>query len=452
MIQKQFILIILTLISLLMILLQGCSTHTKDKTAYASNSSYKFDWDENYIDNNESNQKKIDDGNVDETDDFAQLKIIDNNKVQKWINYFTTKDKNRFQRYLNRGERYKNVVQEILRENGVPEEFYYLAMIESGYHERAYSRAKAVGIWQFMRGTGRKYDLESNYYVDERHDPIRATEAAAKYLRDLYLAFQSWELAMAAYNAGEYRILSSIIKGTSRNYWELANAKLIPRETREYVPKFFAAVIIGQNLKKYGLYINEDNSSEYPNVLAVEVPSPISLKDVSKLTKISLDHLKRVNPHLKRGITPPLSKSYELWIPEKKVKNVKSVIPQLAALSLKAKINYRKLAKSDNKHYHIIRKGENLSQIARRYHVSIAYIKRLNGLYGNRIYAGKKLRVSSKGYRASGYKVKRGDTLIGIAKRFRVNLKSLIKINKLNSSRIYPGMRLKLSSKRSIKI
>lgn len=154
-----------------------------------------------------------------------------NQHVQVWIEYFTTRDKERFQRFLDRGQPYRDVVENTLEENDLPAELYYLAMIESGFRTNALSHAKAVGVWQFIPGTARRYGLRIDRHVDERRDPIRATEAAAKYLRDLYNVFGSWHLAMAAYNAGEIRVLRAVFKGRTRNFWELIEAKTLPRVT-----------------------------------------------------------------------------------------------------------------------------------------------------------------------------------------------------------------------------
>ncbi len=372
--------------------------------------------------------------------------------VDKWIQYFTQNDRERFQRFLNRGEKYRSVVQAVLKENDVPHEFYYLAMIESGYVTHASSRAKAVGVWQFIRSTAKRYDLDSNYYIDERQDPIRATEAAAKYLRDLFTAFQSWDLAMAAYNAGEYRILTAIIKGKSRNFWELCDKKLLPPETRNYVPKFIAAATIGEDPEKYGFTIASNN--DYPDVTAMELPSPIRLKDLANKTSIPLSLLRQTNPHLKRGVTPPYSDSYEIWIPETDEKAIKKMLPTIASLKIKG-LNKKKYA-NHKRNYHRVRKGENLISIARKYRVSVRYLKRLNRLRSSKIYAGRNLRISTRGYHKMAkkgrrsntyrhYKVRRGDTLSSIARRNRTSIRKLMKINRLRSSRIYPGMKLRVA-------
>jgi membrane-bound lytic murein transglycosylase D len=382
--------------------------------------------------------------------DIPPIIVKHNEHVEKWIKYFTEKSKSRFERYLSRGAIYKNVVQEILKENEVPPEIYYLAMIESGYNTKAYSSASAVGVWQFIKGTGRRYGLESNYYLDERRDPIRATEAAAKYLKDLYRAFQSWELAMAAYNAGEYRVLSAIIRGKSRDYWYLVEKKLLPRETRNYVPKFFASVLIGSNPEKYGLTPDYSAVEEFPSVKAVEVPTPIRLKTLSNVTSIPYNTLKKANAHLKRGMTPPGHKVYEIWIPEEFEKNFEEKKPLLA--KYKAKGIKKSYYANSNRNYHKVRKGDTLSSIAMRYKISVRHLKRLNNLRSSRIYANQKLRVAAKGYHKSrgnsptgpSHLVRKGETLSTIARKYRKTIKAFKLANNLRGNRIYVGQKLSI--------
>ena len=186
-----------------------------------------------------------------------QIPFEFNKRVAEWISYFSQKDRERFQRFLDRAEPYREAVENILEENGVPSDLYYLGMIESGFVVQAKSHAKAVGVWQFMRPTGKLYGLGVDAYVDERKDPIRATEAAAKLMRDLYREFHSWYLAMAAYNAGLGRIRGAVKRGHSNDFWELVEKKVLPRETMDYVPKFLAARYIGENPDVFAFYINK---------------------------------------------------------------------------------------------------------------------------------------------------------------------------------------------------
>ncbi len=386
---------------------------------------------------------------------LEQIPVDMNDHVQKWIKYFTEKDRERFARFLERGNTYREVVETTLRENDLPVELYYLAMIESGYHTSARSHASAVGVWQFIQGTGKRYGLEISHYVDERQDPIRATEAAAKYLKDLYNVFGSWHLAMAAYNAGEYRIVRAVLNGKSRNFWELVKKKVLPSETADYVPKFLAAVEIGQNPEKYGF--KDIPTQKYPDVEAVEVPSPVRLSDVASTLGIPYDELKRVNPHLKRGFTSPRSRSYEVWVPSEHAKKAEQAATRLAALRIQGIRRAYASSSDSTRHYHVVRRGETLGSIAAKHKVSIAYLRRLNGIRGSRILVGSKLRVSANSYHAARsargprakkkvvtYRVRRGDNLISIANRFGVSLTHLKRMNSLDRNQIYVGQVLRV--------
>lgn len=367
-----------------------------------------------------------------------------NREVEKWLNYFTQKDRARFQRFLSRGARYREIVENVLEENGLPGELYYLAMIESGYQNHATSHASAVGVWQFIPGTGKRYGLTINKYIDERRDPIRATEAAARYLRDLYNVFGSWHLAMAGYNAGEYRVVRSIFKSKSRDFWELVRMKALPRETRNYVPKFLAAVEIGSNPAKYGFRIQKSKS--YPDLQAINIPGPLSLKSIASLSGVPVKTLVQVNPHLLRGRIPSSQNGYEVWVPLPLVKhfeNAKDVIAK------KARSHHSRrgvVALSNTKHR--VRRGENLSLIAKRYGLTVAKLKRMNGLRGNVLHPGMRLQITSRSYHSGNsryYRVRRGDSLLSIAQRFGLTLSHLKQLNGLRSNKIYYGSRLKVS-------
>lgn len=237
-----------------------------------------------------------------------------NQKVAAWIEYFSQKDRDRFQRFLDRGEPYREAVENILEENGVPVDLYYLGLIESGFNFRAKSKAKAVGVWQFMRPTGRSYGLSVDAYVDERRDPIRATEAAAWMLRDLNREFKSWYLAMAAYNAGVGRIRQAVKRGRSNDFWTLVERHVLPKETMEYVPKFLAARYIAENPDVFAFYINEDQ--KYPDVSLVKVPSPVTFATIERICGIPSGTLSFVNPHYLKACSNPAHASDEIWVPD----------------------------------------------------------------------------------------------------------------------------------------
>lgn len=249
--------------------------------------------------------------------DFGAIQRAD---VEHWVHDFTVENRDRFMGYMERAERIRTIVEPILRKNGLPEELIYLAMIESGFIVHAQSPAKAVGVWQFIAETSRRYGLRVDRFVDERRDPIRATEAAAQYLRDLYNVFHSWPLALAAYNAGENRVLRAIMNGKSRDFWSLSEKRALPEETRDYVPKFMAAVWVARNLSKYGFQIKR---RRLPAVEAVELPSSIRVRDIERLAQLNEKALANWNPHLIRGVVPASMRgTYPLWVPSVYVSKV----------------------------------------------------------------------------------------------------------------------------------
>ncbi len=375
--------------------------------------------------------------------------IMKNSTVQWWINYYVTKDRDRFQRMLNRGERYKEVVQTILSENGLPEDLYYLAFVESGFVVNAKSKASAQGVWQFMKGTAKQYGLVVDNYMDERNDPIRATEAASKYLRKLYSAYNSWELAFAAYNAGEYRVLSSIMKAEDRDFWKLSDKKILPKETRNYVPKILAARYVAKNWMRYGFSRPTSGGDSYPDLESLEVPSPIKLKTVSNKLGVPLEDLKKFNPHLHRGVISPRVSSYELWVPSRYY----SLARDRKYLLKSERIRVRGIASknSNKKNYYRVKSGDSLSAIAEKFGTSMNHLKAINNLSGSRILVGQKLRVTQKSYYSSNskevYRVRTGDTLSKISQKFNIRISTLKKHNDLDGNKIFVGQYLNLKKK-----
>ncbi len=396
----------------------------------------------------------LDQGLVSQAESAAgkQISIENNAQVAKWIRYITTKDRERFQRFLNRGQLYREVVASVLEENDLPAELYYLAMIESGYSTSAHSHAQAMGVWQFIAGTAERYGLEVNPYVDERRDPIRSTEAAAKYLRDLYNVFGSWPLAMAAYNAGEIRVLRAVFKGRSRDFWQLVEAKVLPQETAEYVPKFLAFAIVGENPQKYGFQI-EVPSDPYPSLEAFALPGSINLATLAKATNTPLARLRRVNPHL-RGDRTPTSASYELWVPTQDVENFKRIRPQLAGLVSKPPSDLAAKASSatEPKTFYKVQNGDTLSSIAHRHKISVGHLRRINDLGKSQLMVGTKLRLIPKSYAPSKtvafkrYKVRRGDNLVQIARRFKTSVEKIRHANQLKGPTLIAGQILRIET------
>jgi membrane-bound lytic murein transglycosylase D len=234
--------------------------------------------------------------------------------VERSIGLFSTRIKEKFSLWLSRSGQYLDMMKEILRRKDVPEDIVFLSLIESGFNPNAYSVARAVGPWQFIASTARRYGLEITWWKDERRDPVKSTAAAADYLKDLYDMFGSWNLAMAAYNAGEGKILKAIRRSKADNYWDLADTRHIKRETKEYVPKFIAAGLIATNPKDFGF---ED--IEYHEPLSydeVELDSPVDLSVAADCAGTDLEVIKKLNPELRRWCTPPDVPNYILRIPQ----------------------------------------------------------------------------------------------------------------------------------------
>lgn len=313
-----------------------------------------------------------------------------NAQVDQWIRYFTLKDRERFARFLSRGLRYKKIVQETLRKNDVPQELYYLALIESGYQVHAKSHAHAVGPWQFISGTATRFGLKVSREVDERRDIIRATEAASKYLKGLYTAFQSWYLAMASYNAGELRILGAVVKGRSRDFWELVERKALPAETRDYVPKFLAAVIIGRNPAKYGF--KGLRYEEFPKVERAWVARGTPLARVAAQAGLPVAKLRDLNPHLLHDRVPRTT-AYAVWVPTGRQERVQTVSASEERSEKKPETLQTPVRAVKTVKVHRVRSGERLRVISRKYGVPVRAIKKANRLRNDRLIVGQRLRI-----------------------------------------------------------
>lgn len=245
-----------------------------------------------------------------------------NDRVLKWMRRFLTTDRTTFEVFLSRGGAFSDLILDKLHERGMPDEVLYLAMIESGFSTRATSQVGAGGVWQFMSPTAKQYGLRVDRWVDERRDPVKATDAALDYLQWLYERYDSWYLAAAAYNAGYGRV-DRIVKryadgkkGDEDIYWEIIEH--LPRETRDYVPKMLAATALAQEAERYGFEVRPHEAYEYERVW---VPGGTSLASVAKEVGIQVALLKELNPHLIRSVTPP-GTSYGLRVPVGRTQDV----------------------------------------------------------------------------------------------------------------------------------
>jgi membrane-bound lytic murein transglycosylase D len=246
------------------------------------------------------------------------LPIVRNESVQRFVDMFEQRQQDRMALYLERSGRYEGMIREKLRARGMPEDLVYLSMIESGFNPNAKSKAQAVGLWQFIADTGRGYGLRIDGYVDERRDPEKSTDAALRYLQDLYNQFGSWNLAAAAYNTGGNRVARIMreetggVRGVESDFWRIRSR--LPAETREYVPLIFAAAIIGKEPQKYGL----EGVERWLPVPTAQVPVPggTSLDVVAAATGVAPDVIRQLNPQLVKGATPPGQDAYSVRIPE----------------------------------------------------------------------------------------------------------------------------------------
>lgn len=300
---------------------------------------------------------------------FGALPVVETPRVQFWVDYFQGRGRAAFLTWLIRSRSVEPLVMPILKEEGLPPEMFFLAMIESGFSNTAYSRARATGTWQFMRGTALSYGLEINHWVDERRDPVKSTIAAATYLKDLYRHFGDWYLAMAAYNAGQGRIRSAIRRSGSRDFWEIAKTPYIHNETKHYVPKMLAALIIASNPEKYGFYVAPDIRDITPTT-SVLVKRPSRLREIANRLEIDYQLLRRWNPELLQEITPPnprlTGEGYPLRLPESHLERYAMIEDQLERLEIKDVKMYK------------IRPGDTLSAIARRHNISLQRLMQMN--------------------------------------------------------------------------
>jgi len=388
------------------------------------------------------------------------IPIVINAKVEQFVQYFQTTLRNRFSNWLALSGKYIPIMRALLRENGLPEDLVYLALIESGFNPYAYSRSKACGPWQFIYLTGKRYGLRVDWWVDERRDPEKSTVAAAKYLKDLYDMFACWYLAAASYNAGENKIAAAMKRYRTEDFWELTKYRYLKQETKDYVPQMIAAALIAKDPEKYGFV-----GIEYQEPLRYEkvnVPPLTSLSLIAAACEITLDELKELNPQLLRWCTPP-EKPYEIKIPlGKKERFLK---------------NFETLQPSERPPYriHVVKRGENLVRVSRLYGVNGQTILDANQLgKGSRLSPGMNLIIPLPPHAPSDpnggakltakkkgegrvqpaieegeeeilYTIKKGDTLWAIANEMGVNIGALSRWNNLHpEKKLRPGDKLRV--------
>jgi membrane-bound lytic murein transglycosylase D len=365
--------------------------------------------------------------------------VILNNQVQMYLDFFQNRFRDQFAEWLRRAAIYAPMMEGALAEAGLPRDLVYLAMIESGYNPFACSRSMAVGLWQFMEPTGRQYNLSIDPYIDERRDPEKSTQAAVAYLSDLYKEFGDWHLAVAAYNAGPGKVRNGLNKYKVNTFWELAQHNYLALETKRYVPKLIATLIIAKNPQKFGFTDLQPFSP--PQFDLLKTPPGLGLDAIGLLTNTPKERIKQLNPELRKDKTPPNSTDYQVKVP-----------PNTAALAMK---NMSRLHSSVNTGYktHKIRKGDTLASICAKYDVNKTTLLKANNLRSPALANGQNLRIpynivsyqllpeniakarSNVGGNVVMHQVKAGETISRIAKLYNVSPELLMNWNSIKDVR-----------------
>lgn len=402
---------------------------------------------------------------------YFDIPVVYNAATKKWINYFTGRGRDLFKRYAERSGRYAPVLSKILNDQGLPRDLIFLSMAESGFQNHARSWAKAVGAWQFMPYTGKKFGLDIDFYTDERRDPLKATVAASMYLRDLYDMFDSWELAMAAYNAGEGKIKRAIRRYRTNSFWKIRDGRYLKSETKNYVPKIMALAIIGKNLKSFGF-----DELEFHKALDFEeitVPGNSDLYNVAEALEMDFEDVKKYNPELVRWQTPPVVQEYVLRVP-------------VGKKEVWAKVENKDAVLAKDYQVYQLKGHASLTHVARKFKVPASVLEGINGinkdqnlfpktavylpfradhtkkheLYADLYEAPRRSVVRRNRYRSfiqmgmrrgqkinnpkEFYIVKKGDTLWNISRTTGVNINTLIRSNStiIKRRQILPGDKL----------
>jgi membrane-bound lytic murein transglycosylase D len=300
-----------------------------------------------------------------------------NEAVRVYLEYFQTRMRPVFARYLIRSGRYIPEMKRIFREYGLPDDLVYVALIESGFNPYAYSRSSAAGPWQFITATGKRYGLRVDYWVDERRDVDLATRAAARYLGDLYQRFGDWLLALAAYNAGEGQVALALDRTGASTFWELREAYALPQETRDYVPKFMAAAIIAKDPREYGFLVDNHEPMQTDTIT---VDGPTDLAAIARAAELPLEEVKFLNPQLRRGLTPPDKKPYPVRLPEGASPVFSANFPAIQEEEQGVWANKARNMGSGYLVRHKVRSGEVLSTIARKYGARVSNIQQANNM------------------------------------------------------------------------
>lgn len=398
------------------------------------------------------------------------MPLVYNDKIHSFINYFTVKDREYTRMMMRRKNLYFPLFEKYLKKYNMPDELKYLSIIESGLNPRATSRVRAVGLWQFMSATGRYYGLHNDWFIDERMDPEKSTDAACRYLKDLHRMFNDWELALAAYNTGPGNVKRAIRKsGYKKTFWDIY--QFLPRETRSYVPQFVAIIYTMNYLDEHNFIYEGEEMLVHSDT--VHVNKFLNFETLASLTGSCVDDLQKLNPSIQRNAVPETGKTFVIRIPQES----KSILGlnRVAILDSASRVGKKELehlAKTTSEStygrdriVYKVKSGDVLGSIAMRHRVTVSDLKKWNNLKSTNIRAGQRLTVWAKGagpqtkqkYSApakneviassvSGkktYTVQPGDTLWDITKKFDgLTVEKIKSLNKLNGNKIQAGQKL----------
>lgn len=390
-----------------------------------------------------------------------------NEIVRAFIDYFSIRNRDYTRMIMRRKDIYFPIFEKKLAEHGLPDELKYLSIIESGLNTRAESRVGAVGLWQFMPYTGKIFHLHQDWYFDERMDPEKATEAACRYLKQLYTIFGDWELALASYNAGPGNVRRALRRSGKRTFWGAYRS--LPRETRSYLPQFVAIIYVLNHAEDHNIFIED---KEYLMVAdTILMDGYCHLPTLANLLGVCPEDLAELNPEIKRDILPQSSKNYPVRIPyDRKAFYYENQLAILDSVGKSQKAEMEAIAKADpfnvdgkDKVVYRVRSGDVLGKIAENYRVRVSDIRKWNRLHSNLIRVGQRLtiytrpgagpdtQVTAKDEKPAPlpgnkvYIVQPGDTLWHISRKYEgLSIEKIKELNNLKNSKIKPGMKLVL--------
>jgi membrane-bound lytic murein transglycosylase D len=364
----------------------------------------------------------------------TDLKIELNDPVLSCIDLYQGPLHDWFENALGRGAKYIPRIREVFAAEGVPQDLAYLALVESAFHNRALSTAKAKGMWQFMPETGRRYGLAQDWWVDERSDPDKATRAAARYLRELYELFGDWNLALAAYNAGEGRVSRAMDRYGAGDFWTLSRVSNLAQETRNYVPMIHAAIVVARAADRYGFDIAPEAPVLYDSV---PVKGAVDLRVIAECAGTGVSTVQSLNPELRRLATPA-NRTFHVKVPEGRGLDVSGC---LATLPAEKRVAFRT---------HVVGRGQTLGAIAKQYGAKTSEIAAANSLgSGKKLARGTELIIPVKAGAARDlaagtrtavhHRIQSGDTLHALAERYNTTVADLMSWNKLTGTRLATG-------------